>query len=213
MSVYKNFTDLSHPLLIKLRSEAQGTYFHSLAVANISFSIVEALGGADPYRAFAGGVFHDVGKLKNPKLYIENGFNISHEEFEKAKSVMVNHTNDGAIIAREYGLPEDIIAFIFSHHGTSKAFSYCKAHSENEYFYNGNLPASLEEVVVMIIDGLDANVRSRRELSEIDFVQIFDQILANKLDQIEHLKLSDDFFVKLKAEVCRIAKNFYHTRI
>ena len=61
----------SSPLLKRLSLEAPGTYHHSVMVANLAEAAADAV-GADPFIAWAGAYYHDVGKLMNPAYFSEN---------------------------------------------------------------------------------------------------------------------------------------------
>jgi len=63
-------TDTNSPLLRRLSEEAPGTFQHSLQVANLAeMGALEV--GANALLARAGGLYHDIGKLKNPMYFIE----------------------------------------------------------------------------------------------------------------------------------------------
>lgn len=77
-------------------SYGQSALKHSIEVAHLSALLAEEL-GADVTTAKKGGLFHDIGKA------------VDHE-------VQGTHPEIGASIAKKFGLPEEIIAPIKTHH-------------------------------------------------------------------------------------------------
>src|SRR5262249_41033714 len=119
--------DGSHPLLQELVRRAPGTYTHSMTVATLAEPAAEAI-AANPLLVRVGSYFHDIGKMMKPQYFIENqaGEN-RHDALEPALStlVIIGHVKDGLALAERYNLPEPIIDFIATHHGTTLV----------EYFY------------------------------------------------------------------------------
>jgi putative nucleotidyltransferase with HDIG domain len=112
----------SQPLLRRLLVETPGTYHHSLMVGNLAERAAEAI-GADPLLTRVASYYHDIGKLKNPRAFIENqagGENI-HDELapEESAALLKRHVADGIDLAYQSRLPKVLIAFIPQHHGTA----------------------------------------------------------------------------------------------
>ncbi len=121
----------SQPLLRRLLVETPGTYHHSLMVGNLAERAAESI-GADPLLARVAAYYHDVGKLANPLVFIENqqgGDNVHDQlEPEDSAAILRQHVADGMNLALKARLPKPLIAFIPQHHGTSLiAFFYAKA--------------------------------------------------------------------------------------
>src|SRR4029079_17922 len=117
------------PLLRRLAFEAPGTFQHSLMVANLAKEGCEAI-GADAVLAYAGGLYHDVGKVFRPEYFIENqrhGQN-RHDKLLPSLSalVLISHVKDGVQLAQEHNLPKPGLDAIREHHGTRLI----------KYFYN-----------------------------------------------------------------------------
>ena len=64
-------TDTNSPLLRLLSQNAPGTFQHSLSVANIAEQAAHEM-AANSLLVRVGALYHDVGKLKNPGMFIEN---------------------------------------------------------------------------------------------------------------------------------------------
>lgn len=72
----------------------------------------------------AGALHHDIGKLAIPIFFIENqntGFNPHNEiSYQESAQAIISHVTNGVKLAYKHKLPEPIIDFIRTHHGTSK---------------------------------------------------------------------------------------------
>jgi len=115
-------TDTNSVLLRQLSEKAPGTFQHSLQVANLAeMGALEV--GANALLIRAGALYHDVGKLKNPRYFIENQSNNwnPHDEieFDESAKIIINHVLNGIEIAQENNLPDELIDFIRTHHGTT----------------------------------------------------------------------------------------------
>ena len=123
-------SDTNSKLLKLLSDKAPGTFNHSLSVANLAEAAANEV-GANALLARVGALYHDVGKMNNPSYFSENqltGIN-PHDELNSKESVRIifpKFENGGIEIARKYNLPDRIIDFIRTHHGTSLVY----------YFYN-----------------------------------------------------------------------------
>ena len=71
--------------LRKLAEEAPGSFQHSLQVANLAEEAARVI-GANLLLVRTGALYHDIGKIANPKYFIENQIDeISpHENLESA---------------------------------------------------------------------------------------------------------------------------------
>lgn len=70
----------------------------------------------------AGAYYHDIGKLKNPRYFVENQVktkNIHDRLSTLSGLVIISHVRDGLEIADETKLPKTLRRFIAEHHGTT----------------------------------------------------------------------------------------------
>ena len=117
-----DLTDLEQPLLQKMAREAPGSWEHARAMANLAEAAASAV-GADALLVRAGAYYHDLGKTVQPKYFVENlspGEESPHEELEpeiSADAIMA-HVVSGTKILREGGIPEPVVEFAYTHHGT-----------------------------------------------------------------------------------------------
>jgi putative nucleotidyltransferase with HDIG domain len=217
-------SDMNRSLLQKLARQAPGTWQHSLNVANMAEQAARAI-GSDALLVKTAALYHDIGKIVNPEYFIENqnGPN-PHERLNPKESaaIIINHVADGVRLARQAGLPEVIIDFIRTHHGTSRAEffyrTYAKDHQlvdDAAFRYPGPRPATKEQTILMIADTVEAACKSLKTPTETELYAFIDTLIKGKLGsgQLEESRLS---FREL--EVCRdtfksVAKSVYHARI
>jgi hypothetical protein len=211
--------ELSHPssaLLKRLQLEAPGTYHHCLTVGTIAEEAAERL-GLEGLLVRAGAYYHDIGKLRRPKFFIENqvGENV-HDGLSPSLSALVilSHVKDGLEMADQYGLPDFVKDFISEHHGTTcLAYFYRKAKSMGEdvpieqFSYPGPPPQSRETALVMLADSVEAAAKSMGskldDPSELE--GMVEEVIKSKLDShqldqvdftIQDMRIIRDSFVK-----------------
>lgn len=160
------------PLLRDLAQKAPGTFNHSLALGSLVETTAIAI-KANPLLAKVGAYYHDIGKTMSPKAFVENqaeSLNI-HDEITPEESVRIirEHVEMGVEIARKNNIPQEIIDFIPSHHGTTIInFFYNKAirmYGESkvsvaDFRYAGPKPRTKETAIVMLADTCESAFRS-----------------------------------------------------
>lgn len=177
----------SHPLLERLRAEAPGTYYHSRDVAALAEAATRAVGG-DPLLAAVGGLYHDIGKLLHPHLFVENqnGAN-PHEALapSMSKVVLSAHVREGVKLGRRYGLKGDVLRFVATHHGTTVMRSFSKGLPEDEFRYDFPLPDTKETAIVMLADAAEASARGaeREDVAELVHQAIEERHRDGQLDR------------------------------
>lgn len=215
-------SDINHPLLKKLSTEAPSSYSHSLLMASMSEKAVSAIGG-DTLLTRVGCLYHDIGKLLNAGVYAENK---NLDDFARVDTgydptayaeTIIRHVQDGIEMAREYRLPEKVISFIPEHHGTSlMRYFYHEALKENEktktppdkglFQYPGPKPQTKETAIVMIADSLEAASRTVSEPTRENYVRLIETIMSNKAEEGQ----LDDCNITLN-EVKKIKESFLET--
>jgi len=220
-------SNTNQPLLRKLAEEAPGTLQHSLQIANLAEEVILKIGG-NPFLVRAGALYHDIGKAAQPNFFIENqeiGMN-PHDQMSYVKSaeIIIDHVRNGIRTAKKYRLPESIMEFIASHHGTSKAkYFYLKQQQENpaealnekDFAYPGPLPRSREAAVVMLVDGIEASSRSMKEKTYDNLKILIDNMIDQKMRerQLDNSELTFAELDKIKEILLRKLVNIYHVRI
>ena len=184
--------DLSHPLLQKLSLEAPGTFNHSMMVATLAEKAATAI-GADPVFSRVASYYHDIGKTKRPKFFVENqeGGPNPHSEVTPTMSKMIitSHTKDGVEMGRQYRIPQEIRNIMVEHHGTTfLAYFYNLAKSkdpnveEDDYRYSGPKPRTKESAIIMLADSIEAAVRSITEKTPKNIENTIRNIITTKID-------------------------------
>jgi len=214
----------THPLLRKLLMEAPGTYHHSMMVANLAESACEAI-GADGLLARVASYYHDLGKTERPLHFIENqqnGVN-PHDRLtpEESADIIMAHPYDGADLLSRYKLPKEIIDIAEQHHGTSLLkFFYVKAKetrdvNESRFRYPGPKPQTREAAVVMIVDSIEAAVRSQKQPTPERIRQLVSAIIRDKLQdgQFEDCELTTKEVWRVGESACETLTGLFHERI
>ena len=171
-------TDINSELLHTLAERAPGTFQHSMQVSNLAAEAAKAI-GANALLVRTGALYHDIGKITDPLYYVENQAGAENPllsmDPRDAAQVVMAHVTEGEKIARRNHLPEVIINFITTHHGTSlvRYFynTYCNAHpkekvDESLFRYPGAKPSTKEGAILMMADAIEARSRSLEDFSE-----------------------------------------------
>lgn len=220
-------SDSNQPLLRKLAEEAPGTFQHSIQIANLAEDVILKIGG-NPFLVRAGALYHDIGKISKPNFFIENqsaGMN-PHDEISYIKSaeMIIDHVRNGVKMAYKYKLPEPIVEFIATHHGTTKAnYFFLKQRqlnpgekiNEDSFLYPGPLPKSKEATVVMLIDGIEAASRSLKDKNYNNLKELIDEMITEKIkqNQLDHSLLTFNDINIIKETLLNKLINIYHVRI
>jgi cyclic-di-AMP phosphodiesterase PgpH len=218
-------SDTNSKLLKELSNVAPGTFHHSLSVANLAESCANEI-GANAMLVRVGALYHDIGKMKNPTYFTENqttGIN-PHEELSPKESakIIVDHIIDGLEIARKYNIPDRIMDFIRTHHGTSAVyFFYMKEKDINEYVdkkdfcYPGPRPFSKETAILMMCDSVEAASKSLKNPTSIKIDDFVENIINKQMDDDQFLNANITFkeIESIKKVLKRKLANIYHLRI
>jgi len=220
-------SNTNQPLLRKLAEEAPGTFQHSLQVANLVEAVIHRIGG-NPYLAYAGALYHDIGKTYKSEYFIENqvvGMN-PHDNLDYLKSaeIIIDHVTYGVQLAQKHKLPEVLISFITTHHGTTQSnYFYKKYQLENPgmevdptlFSYPGPLPHNKEMAVLMLVDGIEATAHSLKEKSATAFSEMIDYIVDQKIksNQLIDADLTLREITILKSTLLEKLVSIYHVRI
>lgn len=186
-------TDINSHLLLSLAEKAPGTFQHSMQVSNLASEAAKTI-GANALLVRTGALYHDVGKMANPQYYTENQQGmanpLSSMDPKEAAQLIIAHVTEGEQIARKNRLPEVIINFILTHHGTSltRYFynTYCNAHPNEEvdkalFQYPGPKPTTKEAAIVMMADAIEARSRSIEDFSEKSIAELVDQMIDTQI--------------------------------
>lgn len=190
-------TNVNSNLMLLFAEQAPGTFQHSLQVSNLATEAAKRI-GAKVLLVRTGALYHDIGKMSNPNHFIENqtGANpLQSMSYTEAAKVIINHVEEGERIARKNNLPEVIVHFIRSHHGTSVTrYFYNTAINEaiamgktpadinkEDYTYPGPKPASKEAAIIMMADAIEARSRTLNEFTEQSISDMVDQMIDTQV--------------------------------
>lgn len=214
------------PLLRKLASEAPGTFQHVMQVADLCEEALFAIGG-NMLLARTGAMYHDIGKMNNPLYFTENQnrkYNM-HEDmsYQESASIIIQHVIDGIEICRKYHVPEQIIDFVRTHHGTRRTeYFYQMALRENDgdvneadFRYHGPIPFTKETAVLMMADSVEAASRSLADKTEEAINKLVDNIVDTqaKDNQFINTDLTFRDITTIKKVFKKKLMNIYHVRI
>lgn len=187
----------SHPLLRKLFLEAPGTYQHSMMIANLAETAAERI-GADALLVRVGAYYHDVGKSWNASMYTENqqGFNPhSLLTTDESVSIIMRHVSHGEELGKRYRLPQEIIDFMLTHHGTTVLqYFFVQAQKEAEalgidppdhkdFTYPGKKPNSKETGIFMLADTVEAAMKSSGHSHLDEAEKLIRKLVKTKIEQ------------------------------
>lgn len=192
-------SNLNSKLLTEFSSKCAGSLSHSINVAHLASSAAKAV-DANPPLAYAGGLYHDIGKMANPGAYTENQIDKSNnpllamQPIEAARTLQA-HVSEGVQIAKRNHLPNQIIEFIVTHHGTTFSGQFYMLYRrglesepvenpipESEFRYNGHRPESKETLIVMLADSVEAATASLANPTTDQITELVDKIIRSKFD-------------------------------
>ena len=219
-------SDTNNGLLRELNLKAPGTFQHSLQVANLAEEGIREIGG-NPLLVRAGALYHDVGKMIAPAYFIENQSGVNpHDElgYEESAGIIIDHVLRGIELAKEHQLPEQIIDFIRTHHGTTKTQYFLRMYkSENpdeeiptELFqYPGPIPYSKETAVLMMADSVEAASRSLKVYDNESITKLVEGIINSQVaeNQFVNTNITFNDITVIKKMFIKKLMNIYHVRI
>ncbi|MCK5815241.1 MAG: HDIG domain-containing protein [Flavobacteriaceae bacterium] len=213
-------------LLRLLAEKAPGTFQHSMQVGNLAEAAANEI-GANSMLVRSGALYHDIGKINNPMYFTENqSTNVNpHSDLTPVDSanMIINHVIEGIELAKKHGLPDRIIDFIRTHHGTSLVYYFYKEELKanpngiNEAFfrYPGPIPFSKETAILMMCDATEAASKSLKEPTAQAIDGLIEKIISKQMDEGQ-FNNSDITFrdIELVKKVLKTkVKNIYHVRI
>ena len=218
-------SDVNNKLLKELFQRAPGTFQHSLQVSNLVEAVLDQIGG-NALLARVGALYHDIGKIYQPEYFIENirgGIN-PHDSISEPESaeIIISHVTLGIELARESKLPKRLIDFIRTHHGTTRVDyfykNYLRDHSdanELDFRYPGPKPASKEMAVLMMVDSVEAAIRSLQNHDDMEIDNLVDKIIDSKIDdhQFDHAPITIREINMVRRLLKKLMKSIYHVRI
>ena len=222
---------MSNPLIRELEQKAPGTFQHSLQVMNMVDAVARAVGAnADLVRA--GALYHDIGKMNNPLCFIENESLVSRDGIpgyhtgltpEQSARDIIRHVVDGVEIAQKHRLPDAIVDFIRSHHGTTTTgyfyAQFLRAGGDpglaGEFRYPGVKPISKEQIILMLCDSVEAASRTLTEYTPEAYSAFVERIVAGKMEegQFDNADISISELGIVKDTLKQYLAQIHHERV
>jgi cyclic-di-AMP phosphodiesterase PgpH len=216
-------TDFNSELLRDLSTKAPGTFQHSLQVANLAEAAIYKIGG-NSLLVRVGALYHDIGKMDMPMYFIENQSTQMnpHDElsFDESASIIISHVIKGIEKARKFNLPDVIIDFIRTHHGTMLVqyfyINYVKSFpdqipNEDDFRYPGPRPFSRETAVLMMADSVEAAAHSLTVHDQ----DTINEIVNKQIDsgQFENCDITFKDITNIKKIFKKMLTSIYHIRV
>ena len=214
-------------LLRELNEKAPGTFQHSMQVANLAEAAANEI-GANSMLVRTGALYHDIGKILNPMYFIENqstGVNPHNDLSPRDSSkIITDHVIKGIELAKKYNLPDRIIDFIRTHHGTSATYYFYKKEQElnpdvevdiKKFKYQGPIPFSKETAILMMCDAAEAASKSLKNPTAQSINDLIDKIIEKQMADGQFLN-SDITFREIeviKKVIKKKLMNIYHLRV
>ncbi len=219
--------DTNNNLLRQLNMKAPGTFQHSLQVSNLAEEAIRAIGG-NTLLMRTGALYHDIGKMNMPNYFIENqnsDYN-PHGELapEESAAIIIEHVINGIELAKKNKLPDVIIDFIRTHHGTTTTRFFYKQYLEDHpdetdaaklFRYPGPLPYSKETAVLMMADSVEAASRSLPRYDGESIEKLVNNIIDSQVTELQFANADITFrdIREIKKMFKRKLMSIYHVRV
>jgi hypothetical protein len=231
-----DLTDIEAPLLRKMATEAPGSWEHSRAMANLAEAASASI-GADSLLTRVGAYYHDLGKTVQAKYFVENlghGEESPHDELapEVSADAIMAHVVVGTKILRETGVPEPVVEFAYTHHGTqlveyfwskyekaaderAEAGEAFERLSQDAFRYPGMKPMTKETAILMLVDSIEAASRTIQPPELEPFEEMIRRVVFHKLSagQLDDSGLTITDLRIMTERMAQTLVNMYHGRI
>lgn len=221
-------TDFNRPLLKELAANAPGTFNHSMVIGSLVETAAEKI-NANPLLARVGAYYHDIGKMLDPVLFVENQMDSRniHENLTPKESAghIVDHVKKGIELAEKNDLPDEIVNFIPMHHGTmviSYFYEKAKESAEinetvdiNDFRYPGPKPNSKETALVMLGDACESTVRSMQDPDPKKIENVINNLINYRIEdgQLDDSPITFQDIKLIKEAFLSILIGQHHKRI
>lgn len=218
-------SDTNSKLLKELSNRAPGTFHHSLQVANLAEAAANEI-GANAMLVRVGALYHDIGKMNHPTYFTENQItNVNpHDDLDPidASKIIIDHVIQGIEIARRNNLPDRVIDFIRTHHGTSLVYYFYKKQKalevevdEEEFRYPGPIPFSKETAILMMADSIEAASKSLKDPTFTVINDFVEKIINGQVKENQFLNANITFkeIEIIKKVLKQKLINIYHLRV
>jgi len=149
-----------------------------------------------------------------------------HDEldFDESARIIISHVKRGVQLGRKYKLPDAILDFIRTHHGTSRVQYFYRSFlksfpdadvEENAFRYPGPNPYSRETAVVMMADAVEATSRSLKSIDSETIDAMVEAIINEQIADNQFINADITFkdITTIKNIFKKMLMNIYHVRM
>ena len=164
-------------------------------------------------------------KTKNKQIN-QNTSNNPHDDltFEESARIIKSHVIKGVEKAKKNNIPDQIIDFIRTHHGTVRLQYFYQSFLKNYpeqvpdedlFRYKGPLPFSRETAVLMISDSVEAASRSLIQTDAKSISDLVDYIIDNQMEQkqFDNSPITMKDLSELRKLYKKMLLSIYHVRV
>ena len=214
--------DSKYPLLQTFRETCPGTFKHSQSLLSMIEGVSLALDlDVDTMKVAA--LYHDVGKMFSPKFFSENQLEDEnpHDDLlpDMSYHIITRHVSDSVVILlNNSDFPREIIEIISQHHGTTVLkYFYGKAKKANEedFKYKTTRPNSIESMVLMVCDVVEAMSRSLAQAGKFDPNKVINETIQQLIDtgQLDDVTMKLGDLKKIKSALAKELEGVYQKRV
>ncbi len=218
-------SDTNSKLLKELANKAPGTFYHSLQVANLAEAAANEI-GANAMLVRVGALYHDIGKMNRPTFFTENQITNAnpHNDLPPKESakIIIDHVIEGIEIARKNNLPDRVIDFLRTHHGTNLVYYFFRKQQEIDenvdeanFRYPGPIPFSKETAILMMADSVEAASKSLKSPTYSMIDEFVEKIVKGQMQANQYLNANITFkeIEAVKKVLKQKLTNIYHLRV
>ena len=211
--------DPKYPLLKEFKEQAPGTFKHSQALSSMIEAVAMAL-NLEGGRLRVAALYHDIGKMFNPKNFAENqldGEEILHETLDPKISyeLISRHISDSVLILiNDHNFPRDIIEIVGQHHGTTMLRYFYLKHKQ-VLRYRSTKPSSIDSMVLMICDQIEATSKSLIQAGKFDPNKVLNDTITGLIDdgQFDNVTMKLGDLKKIKSSLAKELEGLYQKRV
>lgn len=218
----KMLMDSTYPLLKQFRDACPGTYKHSQEVASmIEVVSLELDLNVDLMKVAA--LYHDIGKLINPKYFTENQLDDEnpHDGLDPIISynLITRHVSDSVVILiNDKNFSRRLIEIISQHHGNSVLtyfFQKSEDGTKDMFRYRTQCPMCVESAILMITDRVEATSRSLSQTGKFDPALVITTVINDLLDdgQLDQVEIKLGNLKKIKESLGKELEGVYQKRV
>jgi len=218
----KMLMDSTYPLLKQFRDTCPGTYKHCQEVASM-IEVVSLELDLDVDLMKVAALYHDIGKLINPKYFTENQLDDEnpHDDLDPMISYnfITRHVSDSVmILINDENFSRRLIEIISQHHGTSVLtyfFQKSGDSTKDMFRYKTQCPMCVESAILMITDRVEATSRSLSQTGKFDPALVITTVINDLLDdgQLDQVEIKLGNLKKIKESLGKELEGIYQKRV